>query len=207
MLEVDRASQPLPEPGQHASARPGAQGLVERLEVVEGPGQQPRQRRPDHQMVVRAVVDLLLDPLELGLAHHRPAAVGQDPAAAGIDDKKAHASNVPSIRPHGALGSIGFAIGRLGEGPEDRLPVWHGPDGAIRLIGGQPFGREIAEMLVDPVRHERAGDPLLPPVVACMSWRHACEVFQSSRTSWSSKIIELGSVDRSQRMFGSPHDS
>ena len=29
--------------------------------------------------------------------------------------------------------------------------------------------------------------------VACMSTRHACDVFQSSRTSWSSKIIALGS--------------
>jgi len=40
-----------------------------------------------------------------------------------------------------------------------------------------------------------------------MSLRHASEVFQSSRTSWSSKIIELARVDRSQRTVGSLHDS
>jgi hypothetical protein len=34
-----------------------------------------------------------------------------------------------------------------------------------------------------------------------------CEVFQSSRTSWSSKIIEVGTVDSSQRRIGSPHAS
>ncbi len=43
--------------------------------------------------------------------------------------------------------------------------------------------------------------------VACISRRHSCEVFQSSRMSWSSKIIELGSVDSSHRTSGSAHDS
>ena len=43
--------------------------------------------------------------------------------------------------------------------------------------------------------------------VACMSRRQAFEVFQSSRTSWSSKIIEVGTVDSSQRTSGSSHDS
>ena len=32
-------------------------------------------------------------------------------------------------------------------------------------------------------------------------------MFQSSRRSWSSKIIELGSVDSSHRTCGSDHDS
>ena len=33
------------------------------------------------------------------------------------------------------------------------------------------------------------------------------EMFQSSLTSWSSKIIAVGTVERSQRMSGSDHDS
>ena len=32
-------------------------------------------------------------------------------------------------------------------------------------------------------------------------------MFQSSWTSWSSKIIVLGTVESSQRMSGSDHDS
>ena len=43
--------------------------------------------------------------------------------------------------------------------------------------------------------------------VACISRRQASEVFQSSRTSWSSKIIEVGSVDSSHRTSGSVQDS
>jgi hypothetical protein len=42
---------------------------------------------------------------------------------------------------------------------------------------------------------------------ARISWTQAAEVFQSSWTSWSSKIIALGTVDSSQRSTGSPHDS
>jgi len=37
--------------------------------------------------------------------------------------------------------------------------------------------------------------------------RQAAEVFQSSIISWSSKIIEDGTVDSSQRTWGSLHDS
>src|SRR3954469_7285386 len=39
--------------------------------------------------------------------------------------------------------------------------------------------------------------------VPFMSVRHSCEVFQSSRTSWSSKIIDVGTVESSQRTAGS----
>ena len=44
-------------------------------------------------------------------------------------------------------------------------------------------------------------------LVDSMSTRQAWEVFQSSRMSWSSKIIALGTVESSQRMSGSSHDS
>jgi hypothetical protein len=39
------------------------------------------------------------------------------------------------------------------------------------------------------------------------SARHAADVFQSSMISWSSKIITLGTVESSQRISGSRHDS
>ena len=44
-------------------------------------------------------------------------------------------------------------------------------------------------------------------VVAPISRRHDRDVFQSSTTSWSSNIIELGMTDRSQRASGSPQAS
>ena len=40
-----------------------------------------------------------------------------------------------------------------------------------------------------------------------MSSTHVFDVFQSSCTSWSSKIIADGTVESSQRMCGSDHDS
>ena len=40
-----------------------------------------------------------------------------------------------------------------------------------------------------------------------MCRRHEAEMFQSSCTSWSSKIIDDGTVDSNQRTFGSVHDS
>ena len=43
--------------------------------------------------------------------------------------------------------------------------------------------------------------------VASISRRQSIEVFQSSRMSWSSKIIALGTVDSSHRLAGSDHAS
>ena len=43
--------------------------------------------------------------------------------------------------------------------------------------------------------------------LAFISRCHCWEVFQSSRMSWSSKIIVLGSVESSHRFAGSVHAS
>ena len=43
--------------------------------------------------------------------------------------------------------------------------------------------------------------------VASISRFQSSEVFQSSRMSWSSKIIALGTVESSQRFAGSVHAS
>mgnify|MGYP003694587509 CR=1 FL=1 len=76
-----------------------------------------------------------------------------------------------------------------------------------RVVGGEAGGTQVAEVLVDPVRHQPAGDPLLPPVGRLHVAAPPSDVFQSSRTSWSSKIIETGTVEKSQRMTGSVHAS
>ena len=43
--------------------------------------------------------------------------------------------------------------------------------------------------------------------VARMVATHSADVFQSSMTSWSSKIIAVGTVESSQRIGGSLHAS
>ena len=56
-------------------------------------------------------------------------------------------------------------------------------------------------VLVDPVRHEAADDAVVPPARArASSVTQSIDVFQSSWTSWSSKIIAEGTVESSQRI-------
>ena len=62
-------------------------------------------------------------------------------------------------------------------------------------------------MLVDPVRHHRADDVLVPPRLGTGLATHAAEVFQSSITSWSSKIMALGTTEITHRSTSSRHDS
>ena len=76
--------------GHGAHPRPaGAVGehLVPRLDVVQRAGQQPGQRGADQQMVVVAG-ELLLDPVELRVGHHRRLPDVEDPSAARVDDQQ-----------------------------------------------------------------------------------------------------------------------
>ena len=164
VLEVDGSPQPLPEARHHPAVASRGDGLVPGLEVVQRPGQEPRDGGADDEVVVVAVLDLLLDPAELLLADHRVPAVGEDPAAPRVDDQEADPAEVAPERPHRALGPVGLAVRRLGEGPEDLLAVGDVPDGRERRVRAQQVGREVAEVLVDPVGHEGRGDPLRPPV-------------------------------------------
>ena len=72
--------------------------------------------------------------IPFGLAEHAAAALVQDPAAAGVDDQQSNLAEVPAIGPAGALGAVGFFVGRLGEFPEQqfRVPV----KGADALVEG-----------------------------------------------------------------------
>ena len=55
---------------------------------------------------------------------------------------------------------------------------------------------------MNPPSMRRSHQPV--PRISCT---HVCDVFQSSWTSWSSKIIAEGTVESSQRIVGYPHDS
>ena len=59
---------------------------------------------------------------------------------------------------------------------------------------------EVAEVLVDPVRHQPADRRGRSHHGCCrMSATHASEMFQSSIMSWSSKIIAVGTTEKNQR--------
>ena len=163
VLEIHRAPDLLREAGDEPAAAAVAQALVRGLHVVERPRQEPRHGRPDDEVVVLAVRDLVLDPRELPLADHEPRLAAEDPARAGVDDDDPHAAEVPPVRPQRATGAVGLPVCGLGEGAQDRLAVGRGADLAIRLVGREPGGGQVAEVLVDPVRAQGAGDPLVPP--------------------------------------------
>ncbi len=164
VLQVHRSTDPFATPGEEPATRAGAERLVPRLDIVEGAGQEPGHRGDDDEVLEGSVVDLVFDPLELGVADHGPAPIRQHPAAAGIDDEHPDLAEIAPVRPHGALGPIGFAVGGLREGPQDGLGVRHAAHGLVDLARGQTGGCEVAKVLVDPVGHEGAGDALLPPL-------------------------------------------
>jgi hypothetical protein len=158
-------------------------------------------------VVVVAVLDGPLDPLELLVADHRPAVVVEDPPAARIDDQQPHPAEVATVRPHRALRAVGLAVGVLGEGPQEALGVVRFADLPEGVVGGEAGGTQVAEVLVDPVRHQTAGDPLLPPVGRLHVRPPGVRGVPVVAASWSSKIIETGTVEKSQRMTGSVHAS
>ena len=130
---------------------------------MQGAGEQPGQRGADQQVVV-GPLDLLLDPAELGVGHHRPVPGLQHPAAPGVDHQQPDVAEVAPVGPLGTLAPVGLLVGRRGELPQHRLAVLAGrPDPLVELELGQVGRREVAEVLVDPVRRQAADDPLLPP--------------------------------------------
>ena len=185
---------------RRAAPRPQApeHGLVPGLGVVERRAQQHRQRVPDQQ-VVEVAAHLALEPAPLLLVHHLPPAAAQHAALAAVEHHQARAAEVAGEAPQPAALALG--LGR--ELAQHRPRVVRVAHVAVDLVALERGRRLVAEVLIDPVGGQRARDPFLPPRLARISSTQASEVFQSSCTSWSSKIIAVGTVENSQRRVGS----
>ena len=159
VLEVERATQLLAQTCGEPAPRPGAHSLAPRLQVVHPGREEHRHRADDHEVIERAAA-VLDDPLPLLVVHHVAASIGEHPCGAGVDDQHARPPEVAEVRPpRGGR----FTVGMLGE-PLQRLPdVTAGGGGAVQRLRGQLRRCQIPEVLVDPVGHERAGDPVVPP--------------------------------------------
>jgi hypothetical protein len=156
VLEIRGLAHLLAEPGHPLAARPRTQRLVPRLEVVHRPRQQPRQRGRHEQMVTVRSGQLLLDPAGLVATDHRALALVEDPPAAGVDDDQPDRAVAAPVAPPVALGAIGLAVGRGGELVQHRAHVLavgllHP---APHLVLGQDGRRQVAQVLVHPVRRE-----------------------------------------------------
>jgi hypothetical protein len=139
--------------------------LVDRLELADGVRQQPGDRRADHQVLHRAGGgDLLLDPVELGVAEHEVLAVLEDAPVAGVDHDEAAVAEVPAkAEPH-PFRTVGLGVGAVGELDEQRPRVAVVlEDLAVVGVGGELVGTEVADVLVHPVRGEPGADAVAPP--------------------------------------------
>ncbi len=86
----------------------------------------------------------------------------------------------------------------------NRLQTIPGLDDPLkRLVLGQFVRRHVAQVLIDPVRHQPPMIRVWYQSVLRFSSSHACEVFHLSLISWSSNIIDVGSVESIHRTTGS----
>ncbi len=160
MLQVDRLPHLLADPGRPVAPHPVADRLVPRLGIVQPDRQHERQRRADHQVLVVAV-QLLDEPVRLGVVHHRPRTRPEQPATAAVQHHEAGPPVVPCVA---ELAAAGLQVGLFGELVQQCAgvtvcPAYRGE----QLVGRALAGRHVAEVLVDPVRADGAAHPLRPP--------------------------------------------
>ena len=173
--------------------------LAPRLEVVHPAAEQQRQRGP-HQQVVEAAGGVLVHPVPLLVVEHRARAL--------LQHARRHASRPRRFACRRRLGSSSSAcrpVSRSALQANSRSTPRRRPP-PLRVQHSSVLVRrraEVAEVLVDPVRHQRRRRCARS---TSSRWRisssHAWEMFQSSWTSWSSKIIAVETVDSSQRIAG-----
>ena len=100
------------------------------------------------------------DPVPLLRVHHLPSVVGQHACRPRVEDEQAGVAEVAKVRPPACSG---LAVAHVGESAEPGarvLVLLHELEHRFLCELGW---RQIAQVLVDPVRHEGTGDPGLPP--------------------------------------------
>ena len=117
------------------------------------------QRARDHEMVERAQ-RVLDDPVPLLLIDHLATPFGEHARGTRVDDEEPGVAEVAVVGP-AARGRLPIAPAR--ELPQTRTGIIVALDEVEHLLLGELGRRQIAEVLVDPVRHERARDPRVPP--------------------------------------------
>ncbi len=100
------------------------------------------------------------DPPPLVVVHHVPLSVREHAGGAGIDHQHPRAAEVAEVRP--ARGRR-LPVDLVREAPQALADVALVHGRGEQGLGGQLGGCQVAEVLVHPVGHERAGDAVLPP--------------------------------------------
>ena len=173
VLEVDALAGPLGGRRDEAPVRTLGEHLVDGLEVVQPRRQEEGQRGADEE-VLDVAGQLLVEPGHLVGVEHRAVVGVEHAGGAGVDDDEAAVAEVAAVAPAVDLGvpvdAAGQVEDRLGEidlaaSPPQRRPVaaGRGEHSRVDLVARQLGGRQVAEVLVDPVRRQPAHEPLVPP--------------------------------------------
>ena len=148
--------------GERRRLAPGAVAdrLVPRLQVVQGGCEQQRERRAEQQ-VVEVALGVVLEPLPLVGVEHR-ALLGrvEHPPGARVDHHQPRTAEVAAVAP---ARPRHLAVGLERERAQDRPAVLGRPKPRVEVVVGQVGRRQVAHVLVEPVRGEPADDALVPP--------------------------------------------
>jgi hypothetical protein len=159
VLQADQAAQPPRRPRDPAAPGAVAQRLAQRLQMVRAVRQREGQRG-GHDQVVDTAGEVLVGPAPLVLGEHGAPARVEHPGVAGVDRHQPGPAQVAVVAgAPAALSPVGPA-GMLAQHPGG---VRHPLHLAVDRVGGQLLRCEVAEVLVQPVAGQPAGDALLPP--------------------------------------------
>jgi hypothetical protein len=159
VLEIDAAAKLLGEPGHGAAPGSRADGFVPGLEVVDPRRHEDRERARDHE-VVEFTEGMLDQPVPFLFVDHLALFVAENAGGARVDDEESRVAEVPV---EGPAGGGRFAVPAARPLAEAGAAVSIGLHLGQQLFLGEFGRREVADVLVDPVGHERAGDPGVPP--------------------------------------------
>src|SRR5215216_4705131 len=136
-----------------------ADGFVPRLEVVQAGHQEDREGGAEEE-VVEISYRLVFDPGPLLGVEHGAMVFREHPSGARVHHDQAHVSEVAVVAPAGARDLPVGPVGELAQHAGCIFRLLHLREQLVLL---ELLRGEVAEMLVDPVRHERSDDALLPP--------------------------------------------
>ena len=149
-----------------ATGAPGAarHGLAPRLGVVHAGPEQPRERGADQQ-VVEAAGGVLVHPVPLVAVEHRAPGPPRAPGPRASRSRSGACcrgrGSSSSARRRSSRSARKANSSSSSSASSRRLHLRQ------QLVVPVRLGREVAEVLVDPVRGQRALDVLVPPVGAC----------------------------------------
>ena len=146
-----------PNRAQRAAALAPAQRRVPRLRVVDEVRQQPGQRGADQEVVVASRAPSRAcsrSQRRLARVEHRALVLVQDAGGPGVDHQQPHPAEVAPVAPARPT------RGRRRRGRRRRaaasVPSGRLAHRRVQRVGGQLGGGEVAQVLVDPVRHQAA---------------------------------------------------